>query len=46
MSERELQVECETYNVTRQGMCLALLDLRGECPKQGEHGDEFDRPLR
>lgn len=34
-------MECEQFNVKRQGMCKALLDERGECPEQGDHGDEF-----
>lgn len=33
---------CEAFNVTRAGMCHTPLDERGECPKQHEHGDEFD----
>lgn len=40
------QAECEMFNVIRLGMCKRTLDERGECPDQGEHGDEFSVHVR
>lgn len=39
---RELPTHrCEAFNIKRMGMCREPLTERGECPRQGDHGDEF-----
>jgi hypothetical protein len=35
-------LRCLAFNVTKQGSCDAVLDERGECPRQLEHGDSSD----